>query len=168
MPPPPVLASGSRESKRPRALPKPMRDAIVLLVRGGDDPDHPLDFVEAARMVGIRPQDMRKWFDRPAFLQFLRAERKAWRAAICAGNESALKRVRDTSENGMAVIGAVRGLEDLDVAEAVQSRGTQQTPGIVINILSPARAVPTIDAQPVAALEHAPRADAEPVFDPDR
>jgi hypothetical protein len=125
---------------------------------------------------------MRKWFDRPAFLQALRAERKSWRLAICAGNESALKRVRDTSENGMAVIGAVRGLEDLDEREVVQSRSQGATPGVVI-VISPPReniaselapAVTTIDAEPITEPE---RLDADgyrtdehgqPVFDPAR
>jgi hypothetical protein len=43
----------------------------------------------------------------------LHAERRAFRAAICAGNELSLARVRDRSENGMAVIGAVRTLENI-------------------------------------------------------
>ena len=163
---PPVLASGSREMKRPRPLPKLIRDAIVLLVRGADDLDCPLDFVEAAKVAGVRPQDLRKWFDRPAFLQALRAERKSWRAAVCAGNESALKRVRDNSENGMAVIGAVRGLEDLDERETIQTRGQHERPGITINIVHrdplPAPVTTkTIEAQPIEPELNEP----EPVFD---
>jgi hypothetical protein len=161
MPSPPVLAGGPRDAKRMRPLPKPLRELIVLMVRGcPDDSGRQFDFVEAARMVGIRPQDVRKWFDRPVFLQALRAERKAWRAAICAANESALKRVRDTSENGMAVIGAVRSLEDLTEAEVTQSRGTHESPGIVINIISPRRD----SLEPVSAcptIEHAPGVDAD-------
>jgi hypothetical protein len=135
---PPALASGSRDLKQPRPLPRRIRDVIELMVRG-DDEDRPVDFVGAARIAGMRPADLRKWFDRPAFLQALRAERKAWRNAVCAGNESALKRVRDKSENGMAVIHAVRGLEDLSEREVVSSRNQGQTPGITIVITQPER-----------------------------
>jgi hypothetical protein len=92
---------------------------------------------------------------------------------INAGNELALRRVRDRSENGMAVIGAVRGLEDLDEHEVVQSRGQGQTPGIVI-VISPPREniapepVTTIEHSQAPELERAPRFDAngDPVFDP--
>jgi hypothetical protein len=141
MPAPPALASGRHEVKRPRPLPKPVRSAITLMVEQG------IDYVEAARACGIKPENLRLWFDRPLFLQALRAQRKAWREAGCAGNETALLRVRNTSENGMAVIGAVRGLEDLAEREVVQTRGTQQTPGLVIQIISPT----PLEPKPVAA-----------------
>jgi hypothetical protein len=150
MPAPPALASGRHEAKRPRTLPKPVRDAILLMVREGKD------FVEAARACGIKPLNFRLWFDRPVFLQALRAERKAWREAGCAGNETALLRVRDTSENGMAVIGAVRGLEDLAEREVVQTRGTQQTPGLVIQIIQSSAA--PIEPK---SIEHEPRRQAD-------
>jgi hypothetical protein len=46
------------------------------------------------------------------------------REAVCAGNEGALKRVRDTSENGMTVCAAVRSLEQLNEAEGCALVGT--------------------------------------------
>ena len=50
---PPLTASGSRDLKRPRPIPRTVRDAIVLMVYGKlDDADcKPLDFVEAAKLV---------------------------------------------------------------------------------------------------------------------
>lgn len=124
-----------------------------------------VDFIGAARLVSMRPNILRKWLHKPAVVQFIRRERAAFRVSICAANEFALRKVRDTSENGMAVIGAARTLEDLHEREVVQTRGTQQTPGIVINI-TPAPTPTTIEARPVAAIEHAERIDIEPGFEP--
>jgi hypothetical protein len=133
---PPLTASGSRDpEKRSRPPPKPVRDAVALMVRGrSDDPDgRPLDFIEAAKLCGIKPDVMRRWLDRTAVRTLLRAERRAFREAVCAGNEGALKRIRDGSENGMAVINAVRTLEQLG-AEAPQHGPEARTPGMVIVI----------------------------------
>lgn len=174
---PPLTASGPREAKRPRSIPRPIRHAIVLMVRGRpDDPDgQPLDFIQAARIAGITPYVLRRYFDRPSVVALLHAERRAWRALICAGNEGALKRVRDTSENGMATVAAIRQLEAIDETDAERGRGTAPSPGIVINIIrrddtapEPAPAPVTIDARPMPAIEDRPRRDsaANPVFNP--
>ena len=52
----------------------------------------------------IKPDIMRKWLDRGEIRSLLRPERQIWRDAICAGNESALQRIRDNSDNGIAVL----------------------------------------------------------------
>ena len=105
----PLTSFGPRDlvEKKPRPVPKAVKDAVTLMVYGKpDDPDgRPVDFIEAGRACGIKPDIMRRWLDRPAVRALLHAERRAFRAAICAGNELSLARVRDRSENGMAVIG---------------------------------------------------------------
>src|SRR5689334_15710687 len=103
---PPLRASGSRELKRPRPIPKAVRDAITLMVYGKiDDPDcAPVDFITAAKLSGIKPDVMRRWLDRAEVRALLRSERRAFREAICAGNEAALQRVRDKSANGMVTV----------------------------------------------------------------
>jgi hypothetical protein len=128
------------------------------MVRGRpDDPDgKPLDFITAAAACDVAPDRMRQWLDRAEARAFLRAERRAFRDAVCAGNELALKRVRDTSENGMAVIGSVRALEQLDEEKSV---GVQQIPGFVIQIISPAAPPQTITPIPPAPLTIEPDAD---------
>jgi hypothetical protein len=157
----PVRASGSHEIQRPRPIPAKVKEACLAMIYGPADAGDnavPVDFIEAAKLCDIRPNILRKWLHKPAVVQFIRRERAAFRVAICAANEFALRRVRDTSENGMAVIGAVRGLEDLDVAEVQHSRGTQQTPGIVI-VISPPNTAP----EPMSAtIEHTPHVDAKP------
>jgi hypothetical protein len=168
----PVRASGSHEMRRAQPIPARVKEACMAMIYGppGDAEPVPVDFIAAAKLVSMRPNILRKWLHKPAVVQFIRRERAAFRVSICAANEYALRRVRDTSENGMAVISAARRLDDLHDREVVQSRGTQQTPGIVINILQRAPPAPIIEARPAAAaIEHTPRVDdGEPVFDSSR
>jgi hypothetical protein len=116
-----------------------------------------LTFIEAAKIAGMRPDVARRWLDRPEVRRLLLAERRVFRDALCAGNEGALARVRDKSENGMAVIGAVRALEN--IADEAEIRSPlQQTPGLVIQIVNGPGSLPqsagiTIEAErePAAA-----------------
>jgi hypothetical protein len=140
---PPLTASGSRDLKRPRPIPRTVRDAIVLMVYGKlDDADcKPLDFVEAAKLAGIKPDVMRRYLDRGEVRVLLRNERRAFRDAICAGNEGALQRVRDKSANGMATVAAVRALEQIEDADP-HMRSVQESPHVTIRILNVAPAAP--------------------------
>ena len=92
----------------------------------------------------------------------LLAERRAYRAAICAGNEGALKRIRDTSANSVAQLGAVRVLEQLDDAEEERNRSPgQRQPGLTIVVVNRPTAQPqpmTIDVVP------APEPPGDPIF----
>jgi hypothetical protein len=149
---PPLLASGPREPKKPRPLPARVKTMIGLMVRGdpGDDSSSPLDFIAAGRQVGMAPDVARRWLDRGEFRQALRAERRAFRDAICAGNEASLARIRDTSENAMAQVRAIQVLEKIDDEAARAPVG--RTPGMVIQIVN----APTL-SEPVTIDHHAPR-----------
>ncbi|MFY9771030.1 MAG: hypothetical protein WAK67_22915 [Xanthobacteraceae bacterium] len=177
----PVRASGSLEMRRPKPIPGKVKEACLAMIYGRPDDAEagPLDFVQAAKVAGIRPNILRKWLHKPTVVAFIRRERSAFRTAICAANEFALRKVRDESANGMSVVASVRALQDLDETEVAHSRGTQQTPGIVI-VISPPREniapepVTVIDATPLPKPE---RFDADgyrtdehgrPVFDPAR
>jgi hypothetical protein len=175
----PIRAS-DRGERRPRPIPKRVQLACRLMIYGdpaaGDDAK-PLTFVQAARSVGIEPYRLRRWLDRTPVIQLIRRERAIFRRPLCCANESTLARVRDTSENGMAVIAAVRGLEDLDAAEIAQTRTQGQTPGVVIVISSPRdntapapAPAPMIDARPMPTIEDGPRRDSagNPIFNPNR
>jgi hypothetical protein len=151
----PITASGSRDLKRPRAVPKWVREAIKLMVFGLPDNEAgaAVDFVTAARHVGMEPFLLRRYFDRADVRALLRSERRAFREMINSGNELALRSIRDTAQNSMARIGAARMLEDLAEREVVQTRTQQTSPGIVIQIVTarpePAPAPKTIDARPI-------------------
>ena len=113
---PPLTSSAGREMKRPRPIPPKLREAIGLMVYGHlEDPDcRAFTFIEAAHQMGIKPDVMRRYLDRPEVRALLLAERRAFRTAICGGNKGALLRVRETARNGMAVVAAVRALEELE------------------------------------------------------
>jgi hypothetical protein len=122
------------------------------MVRGlpTDDDCKPLTFIEAAKIVGVAPDVARRWLDRAEVRQFLRAERRAFREAICCANEAALARVRDKSANRLAVVRSVQALEQLDQAHAARdTRAGPVAAGFVI-VLKQENAPPkVIDAQPV-------------------
>jgi hypothetical protein len=180
----PVAASGSRESdKRPKPIPRAVRTACLLMIYGNpdgnpDDDAAPIDFIAAAKLVGIRPHQFRRWLHTPQVIGLIRRERAAFRQAICCGNELALKRVRDTSKNPMGVVAAVRGLDQIN--DDPHGRGVEPvSPRITINIVPAPASLPSPSMKVV---EHAPEPpepyrpqvqyDAQghrvPVFDPFR
>jgi hypothetical protein len=155
------LSASSREPQKPRRLPKPIRQALVLMVRGDED-GRVIDFIAAAKRCGVAPDVMRRWLDRGEARQFLRSERQVWRAAICAANELALADVRDRSENQMARVHAVRALEGMTESETRVGASAPASPGFTIVIAphfqSQLDEATVIDASP----RPAPRARAEP------
>jgi len=116
----PIGASGSRVGKKPANVPKKVKAAIEILVRGrpDDESNSPVDFVEAAKLAGVNAWVVRQWLDRAEGRKFLAAERAAFRSAVSAGNELSLKRIRDHAPNSMAQLGAGRILEQIDADEA--------------------------------------------------
>jgi hypothetical protein len=149
----PLASAGPREpTVRPRPIPKVVREACLLMIYGDPDDEDgtPIDFIGAAKQVGMRPDTLRKYLTRPQVIGFLRSERRAFREAVCAGNELALQRVRDgdSHSNPMARVQAVRALEQLG-DEALGGVGTgRDHAGITIRILSPTPQPPTIDVTP--------------------
>jgi len=148
---PPLAASRRYEQKRPRPIPKKVRQAIELMVFGQiDDVDcRPLDFVEAARTVGMRPHVLRRYLDRPAVIALIRSERRAFCEILCCQNEAALQKIRDTAANTMSRVAAIRELQAIS-AETVVRPSPSGSPGLVIRII-PAT------GPPPAALTESPR-----------
>jgi hypothetical protein len=154
----PLASAGVREpDKRPRPIPKIVKDACLLMIYGDPDDEDgtPVDFVSAAKAVGMQAATLRKYLTRPQVIAFLRAERRAFREAVCAGNEAALQRVRDGDQhaNPMARVAAVRALEALDEADTSAKGGAtrQQIPGMTV-VLN----VGVVPPQPLT-VDHDPR-----------
>ena len=117
----PIRSSAPREpDRRPRPIPANVKTVIHLMIWGDDaTPDAlPLDLIAACTVVGVKPFVMRRYLDRPNVIAHLRAEQRKFREAICCGNTAALRRVRDGSQNAMAVVASVRALGDLQAEEA--------------------------------------------------
>lgn len=154
----PIGASGPREPAKPRAVSAKIRRAVLMMIYGSpnDADGAPVDFIAAAKACGIRLDLMRAALDRPEVRRLLHAERRIFRSTIAAGNEAALKRVRDRSENGMAVISAVRTIESMDEEKAAGPHGHVQQCGFVIVLRqeatpgAPMAAPIVIDALPIA------------------
>jgi hypothetical protein len=150
MPNLPVTAS-SREVKRPRPIPRQVCDVITLMVYGRIDDENcaPVGFVEAARLVGMAPDVMRRWLDRAEVRALLLKERKAFRASVCAGNELALARVRDKSLNHMATVAAVRQLQAIDEEDPHRRSAQDTSPFMTIRIITAAPDPVVIEAKPI-------------------
>src|SRR5258708_34023877 len=137
----PLAASGPREPvKRPKPIPKVVKEACLLMVYGDPDDEDgaPVDFISAAKAVSMRPDTLRRYLSRPAVIAFLRAERRVFRASVLAGTELALKSVRDGDghSNPMARVAAARALEQLGDDVSGQSGTASASPHITIRILS--------------------------------
>lgn len=148
----PLASSGKTEpaKRRPAPIRKDVKAAIALMVLGReDDPDcKPLTMIEAAKGANMAPDILRRWLDRPNVRAHLLDRRRAFRTAICAGNELSLLDVRDNALNSMARIAAVRTLEQLHTDDPARKPGSgQQTPGITIIIRNEAPAPPAAAGQ---------------------
>ena len=150
----PFASSAPRQPDRqkPRPIPADVRRVIHLMTWGDDaNPDAlPLDLIAACAAAGIKPYRMRRYLDRPAVIAHLRAEHRKFREVVCCGNAAALGKVRDTSENGMAIVASVRALDGMQTEEA--GHADAPTPGISIrlvqiNAIQPQHEQITIDAK---------------------
>jgi hypothetical protein len=158
----PIAASGHLP-KRETRVPKHVKTAILAMIEDG------CDFIAAARLVGLKPDSMRRWLGRAETLSYLREQRKRFRASVCAGNEYALAEIRDTAENSVARVNAVKVLEQIDENADPRHASNTIVPGVtlrIVNVVAPSAQRPTIDVTPrAAAPEPQPiETDADPIF----
>jgi hypothetical protein len=108
------------------------------------------DLVVAAQASGLRPDTMRRWLHRPELVGFLRRERAAYRQAICAGNEHALKSIRDElGGNAVAKVNSIKCLEDMNEESSLRRTSDVPGPGVTIRILNVSSSPPPIAPKPV-------------------
>jgi hypothetical protein len=132
----PIASSGSREpDRRPRPIP-PKIKAVVHNLIWGDDANPgamPMNLIDACAAAGVTPFVARRFLDRPQVIAHLRAELRKRRAVDVCGNSAALRRVRDESENSMAVVASCRALDAVVAEDAGRSDGV--SPGITLRII---------------------------------
>jgi hypothetical protein len=145
----------SRVSKNP-VVPAKVQEAWRLMQ---DDPKQTLQTAAAA--VGLNAYKLREALNRPHVRKWVLDERRLQLDAINAGNPEALRRLRDTSENAMAAVGAIKTLEAMKelVDPSVQAGRTGHAPGLVVQIcysdgrppetIGSASAPPLIDVTPI-------------------
>jgi hypothetical protein len=110
------------------------------------------DLQAAAKAAGLTTKLLKKYLKMPRVRRYYAAERQPVFDAYCAGNPAALKAIRDDSNNKMAAVAAVRGLELMrnETLEEVGGRGAGQAPGVTIIIEQPGlpdRVAAVIDAE---------------------
>jgi len=109
-----------------------------------------LPFTHVFQKLGIPERTAYRWMRDPAVLAAIKGEERVLRSSARTGNILALQRIRDSSDNALAVVQAVKALEQL----ADQEQGTTapgQSRGYVIVINAPSSAGTAVDAnaQPV-------------------
>jgi hypothetical protein len=133
----PFASSAPRQPDRqkPRPIPADVKAVVHLMVWGDDaNPDAlPLDLIAACASAGVKPYRMRRYLDRPSVIAHLRAEHRKFREVVCCGNAAALQKVRNTSENGMAIVAAVRALDGMQTEDG--GRIDTVSPGIVLRVI---------------------------------
>jgi hypothetical protein len=151
----PFASSAPRQPDRqkPRPIPADVKAVIHLMVWGDDaNPDAlPLDLIAACAVAGVKPYRMRRYLDRPSIIAHLRAEHRKFREVVCCGNTAALRRVRQTSENGMAIVAACRALDGSQFEDA--ARADAPSPGITLRIVHETQRPAPIDITPAKVIE---------------
>jgi hypothetical protein len=96
------------------------------------------DLVAAAQHAGIAPVELRRYMGKPQVRRYALEQRQIALEVFCAGSPAALTRVRDESENGMAVVASVKAGEQLRVG-AIEAEGAMQRrqPGLTVVVLPP-------------------------------
>jgi hypothetical protein len=165
----PFASSAPRQPdrQRPRPIPANVKAVIHLMIWGEDaaNPDAlPLDLIAACAAAGVKPFVMRRYLDRPAVIAHLRAEHRKFREVVCCGNTAALRKVRNFSPNGLAVVAATRALAGMQAEEA--GRVDAPTPGVVLVIRhAPAVSEPApIDVTPQREPEPSLPMSTKPIF----
>jgi len=122
-----------------------------------------LPFTHVFQKLGIPERTAYRWMREPAVIAAIKGEERVLRSSARSGNILALKRIRDTSDNSLAVVQAVKALEQL----ADQEQGTAppgQSRGYVIVINAPSAASTAADANVQPAV-NARIIDATPIYD---
>ena len=115
---------------------------------------------DAATAAGMKDHSLREAMKKPHVKQYYNAGLDVLRTSERARNISALAKVRDTSDNGMAVVSAAKALEQ--IAEQGEERtrpGLGMLPGLQIVIVSGSAPPRTIGPQPAPMIDVTPNAD---------
>ena len=118
--------------------------------------------LEYAAMTAQMPLKRAREYMKAAHVRaYFIAERRAVLDAVAAGNPLALKQVRDTSENGMAVPAAVRAIESMRNEEdkAAGGRASDMAPGVTIVFELPGSAMRTVGPPTIEGLAEELEAD---------
>jgi len=130
-----ALTTTARQAITPKANKPPLRVkgklriALKAIVWEGQD------IADAARTAGMTGHAVRCALDRPHVLAFIRNEREVLRAYVSAQNIHHARNLRNTSDNDMAKLGAMKLIEQLGTESVARSAGSLTLPGLTIQII---------------------------------
>jgi hypothetical protein len=133
----PIVSSAPREpDRRPRPIPPKIKAVVHNLIWGRDDDPGgmPMDLIAACAAAGVKPFVARRFLDRPQVIAHLRAELRKRREVDRCGNSAALRRVRDSSDNSMAVVNAARALDGMGADDPWRA-DAGVSPGVTLRIV---------------------------------
>ena len=122
------------------AVPARVKTAVAHLMKAGE-----FDLQGAALAAGMPVVRLRHLLGQSYVRKYMREQRLVEIEALCQGNAAALAKVRDTSANGMAVIGSIKAAEQIRsqiLSEDGAGGSTRPMPGLVIQIVGSARIEP--------------------------
>jgi hypothetical protein len=118
------------EKSDPSVTPK-IKKAIAFLI------EQSADLQAAAAHAGMETYELRRQMGRPHVRRYALAQRQLALDAFCLGSPAALTAIRDTSENSMARVQAIKAGEQLRVgALEEEGRAQKRAPGLQIVIMS--------------------------------
>jgi hypothetical protein len=144
------------DNSQKRSLKRGVSGKLAVAIERMVELGEPWD--EAARAAGMTVRAMRKALEKKHVISAVRARRAAFREGACAGNVAKLVELRDTAENSMARLGAIKTLEGMVDTDDEQSLRAATVPGIIIVVgqgplppgltIAPQPAPLVIDAKP--------------------
>jgi hypothetical protein len=138
--------------KRPPIVPAKVKAAISVLFEQSN-----YDLEAAAKAARLTTFRLREEMKKAHVQKWMWHEKRALIEAICAGNPAALAKIRDTSGNDMAKVGAIKTSEIMreSLSDVRNPAAAHQAPGFVILIQTDGAAriiepqTPMIEARPV-------------------
>lgn len=119
-----------------------LRIAIDAIVFDG------LALDEAAKTAKCTTRSIRRAFEKPHVLAYLKRRREVLRSSACGSNIHRLTQIRDAADN-MPAVNAIRMLEQLGDEAGMSSAAMRAAPGLTIVVVQAAAAptpAPTISA----------------------
>jgi hypothetical protein len=141
-------------------VPAKVKVAIQFLLEVKDD------LRAAAEHAQISLPELRRYMGKPQVRRYSLEQRQLALERFCLGSPAALTKVRDTSENGMAVVASIKAGEMLRIgALEAEAASQRRAPGLSIVILPAlgSSGEPKVAYQPPQLLDVTPVPAAEPL-----
>jgi hypothetical protein len=145
--------------KREPVVPARIKTAVAFLI------EQKADLQAAAAAAGLSMRELRRYMSRPEVRRYSLEQRQLALEAFCLGSPAALTEIRDTSENSMARVNAIKAGEQLRIgAIADEAVAQKRTPGLQIVIVQPSGKQELVPMTPsVPLIDTLPLPEPEPV-----